>query len=215
MLVSHLVFTRPRRARSRAIRLALAAALLGAMWLAIDPHRAAAGRSALPQFPAHRRALDMVSEHMGSAKAIVDIRRRGRDLDLILWMDDASNLGAIDRDEIAVLSFRAPLRTLILYEHDPAGTAPADAVAAQPVLAEPAEDPASIEHWKLHPDVRSTILAADVSDVSMASHGPDSGLRMLLRIDLKWSEDRADVADRGTVYVSAVRMPREVKELFK
>jgi len=230
-------------ARSRSARLILTGAALVGAWLVLEPHAVRAGRdpaqragrgdpnSAVPRLgtpsssrlseadptlsPARRQVLDTLAGYVRGARAVIDIRREGGDIDLILWTHDAAPFGLVDAHEVAVICFRASLKTIILYEYDSGTANPAVALACEdvpPVLF--GAGSGVIEGWKLRPDVRSNILAADVSDVLITPWPAQDVDVAVLRIDLKWSPDRADVAHRGTAYVAAALMRRQAKEFF-
>lgn len=203
---------RTQLTRSRALRLGLIAAILLGAWLAVEPHLARAGRVD-PRLPAHhQQVLESLASRIEGARAVIGINRRGDDVRIILWMRDGAPIGVVGMDEIAVIDFRASLQTLILFEPDPT---PAR-LGPLRWPDEPAEiltgSTDEIEGWIIRPDVRTTILAADLSDLTVTPEESAQAGPAVLRIDLKWSGDRADVAHRGTASVDTVLMRREAKE---
>ncbi len=202
-----------RTARSRTVRLIIVTGALAGVWYATGLAGVVARSSNDPPSltPPHTALLHRLTHLLESATAILDDRRDAHGVTLVLWNDDAKAPSVIEPHELCVLTHDRAFETLVLYEHDPA--------AADTVQSWAGESPSGneIEAWMLRPSVRSTILATDVSDVSMEPLHVDANGRHSVRVGLIWSRQSADVAQaplggtphrgrptRATAVVSAV-----------
>jgi hypothetical protein len=180
-------------------------AIIAPIWFMVDGRNAKAGLAGLP---AAGSAPDVcaLARRVASSVAMVGVCRNGKDLDLVLWSDDADEDAEVDPSEICVLSFRSRHHTLIWYERDGGARADGDGDHADILTT------SFLQRWKARADVRATILATNISDVTIVPRSAGHSGWVVLPIRLKWTVDRADGDDRGMADVAAVMLPRQAKE---
>jgi hypothetical protein len=205
----------PRRARwggsinGLVATIALVAGL-GAASIVITPRVLWAGSgepSAQPaREPAHREALEQLAALIGRSHAVLAMHDRSAShfVEVVLWIEDASNPGVIDSEELAVISHSDIMRTITFYaiDDDEAGDGlpgdwSADATASVPATISPAAvtEPSFCARWRRSRLVASRVLMTNISDLRVNRVVTDEREGERLRIELIWPPDSSDAGD--------------------
>lgn len=158
-------------------------------------------------------ALNAVSSAVSRCRAVLAMHPRGETpyVDIVLWMTDDRNPGAVDPEELALLSHSRALGSIRLFTlaHGRGGfpdllTNSIPVVADTTPFAGHPDSPEFGDLWRSSPHVNSTILADRVSDLSVEIIRSDDGGHGAMRIELICTPESADWAERASV---VIRLP--------
>lgn len=219
------VFARRRRWSASVV---LSAIVLGAAGGLIGPYSILAGgshESTGVMDPARRQFVSQLGELVTSSKAVLlmNERRDGSFVDLVLWRRDDRDPGRINPDEILVLSHSRILQTITLYRFDQRVgsirnetrvTIGEDLAVFPPDHVVPAtlRQPDFCDRWRTSARVNSAVLATDVRELAFDTPHNSSEVDAKLRISLTWSSDSVDTPDSATTVVAATWRSLPVKE---
>ncbi|MHC5114096.1 MAG: hypothetical protein ACYTGP_06680 [Planctomycetota bacterium] len=141
---------------------------------------------------AHRDLMDVLGRLLSRSRAVLDVHERGPTpyLEIVLWLQDAENLGHPDPEEIAVISHSEVLETIVYHALEPDTDAPATLPAVF--------DADFCRTWRERDDVTRRLLATGVTGMQVEPSGRQ-GDRATLRISLTWGEPTSDGADDGSM----------------
>lgn len=167
----------------------------------------------------HQRLLDDLALMIARCVGVLAIHQRGATpfVEVVLWLEDAPGgvTGKADRNELAVLSHSAVMRTVTIYR------LAADEPAAAPGTLPPSGSPTFCDRWRADANVTPMILAQGVSDMRIepVGHAQDEwgkegrwgGLQRLL-LALTWAPDSADGPDEAAALVDTVMFPNGARD---
>lgn len=153
----------------------------------------------------HQAALDAIASMTSRSVEVLAIHERERSpqVEIVLWISDARNPGAIDADELVVVSHSRLLRTITMYLADSSGTRSS---VGWLISREEATRPGFCDRWRANPLVAGRVMATGVQHVrarwnSQAGSGSDSARP--LEIALTWPADLVDGPDEASTVVDA------------
>ncbi|MCP3905015.1 MAG: hypothetical protein GY715_15435 [Planctomycetes bacterium] len=150
---------------------------------------------------AHRDLMDLLGSFLSRSHAVLAVHARGRTpyLEIVVWLEDATNLGHPDPGEIAVISHSEVLETIVYHALDPEADADPDASATIPG----APSPDFCRAWRERTDVTRRLLATGVTRVQVEPTGRRDD-RARLRISLTWGAQSTDGADKGSMLLDVI-----------
>lgn len=139
--------------------------------------------------PEHDAVARGVARILAGSEAVLGIHggESCRRFEVSLWLEDTDRDGVVDADEFVLLSHSPLMRTLELY------TAPDEA----PTLVYEPGTPECNEWWRDRPGIGRRVLGNRITSFDVVSDA------QRLRIELAWSTDLVDLADRATVFAEA------------
>ncbi|UCD74980.1 MAG: hypothetical protein JSV91_14480 [Phycisphaerales bacterium] len=162
--------------------------------------------------PAHQEMADALATLIGRSHAVLAVHDRGATpyLETVLWLNDRTNPGRIDPEELAILSHSEVLWTIFYYElESSAGEGDAEAEALEPAEV---GKPAFCGRWRSRPDVVPRVIATGISDLRLEVKNPAADGHALLRISLTWRSDSADGPDEASVLADVVMCGTDAAE---
>lgn len=148
--------------------------------------------------------------------------------DYILWVNDSSDAGKINRSEILLLSHNRDLQSISIYKHDGSPREVTSSVrngeeyntrkisSGRDVLDyKKLSDAEFIDQWRSMASVSAETIAVRVSELSIKPLKSNTSNSGPLRIELIWSEYSTDAEDHGFFIVDATMKKTthtEVKE---
>jgi len=165
---------------------------VGTMGFVFSPFSVSAtggGKNVLSEnnLPEHRREIvEGLRRIIESSKAVIDARPApgSRSSDLVLWTEDRDELGLVNENEVLILTHSHVLEAVVAVAkatENSAGAMPTDALF----------DSQLATRWRMHPDVRTNVLATDVKTITIESAFDGSSEPSLL-IRLTWSGAAVD-----------------------
>jgi len=157
---------------------------------------------ALARAGAHRDLMEVLGRLLSRSQAVLQVHERGPTpyLEIVLWLEDAENIGSPDANEIAVISHSEVLETIVYHALEPD--------------AEEGSTPISTDFdvnfcraWRERTDVTRTLLATGVTSMQVESTGR-RGDRAGLRMALTWGAQSSDGADEGSMLLDVAMEER-------
>jgi hypothetical protein len=183
------------------------AAIVGPRLLSADDE---ASRLPVPAQPEHAETLSTLVEALEGCKALLIRHDRERTpyLDLVVWTEDRTDPGAVNVDEVLVLSHSRMLQTLSMYVCAGPFGEEVEGLTVETLL-----DPDFPEHWRMRGDVVGRVLSSGVSEMRFSDHAAqsdhaassaDAG-RSRYMVALTWGGVNADESDTGQGMVRLAR----------
>lgn len=159
----------------------------------------------------HQLVIEGLSRLLSGAQGVVALHERGNSpfVELVLWLEDSTNPGVIDRHELVVIGHSRVLRTVTVYQT--ARYAGSPNVSWQP--DEPAlRQRTFCDQWRADAAVRPRVIGTGISDMRFERIDESSAEHARYAITLTWTEDSVDGADEATLIVDATVLPRSAQE---
>jgi hypothetical protein len=188
--------------------LAVAATVVTPVYLSAAPDEGS--RPLVARHDDNQRVVELLGSLIASSRQVLAVHQRGATpyLQVVLWLEDTANFGAVDADEIAVISHSRLLQTIMLYGRD--GEAAEDEAAPVAEMTSDNFSPAFCAAWRARPDVAGRLLARGIEslEIEPAAAAAVDGPR--LRISLTWAADSVDGPDKASALLDvAMRCSEE------
>jgi hypothetical protein len=182
--------------------LAFVAALFGPRYLhATEP----GGLQRHAQVAGHQIVLEGLGRLVSGSQGMIAVHERGPSpfVEVVLWLNDTSNPGVIDRDELVVVGHSRVLRTLTVYQTARQGGATPSTWT--PDAAE-LRQRGFCDQWRTDPAVRPRVIGTGISDMRIERIEQSGEQRARYAITLTWAADSVDGADEATLFVDAIEV---------
>lgn len=187
------------------------AAIVGPRLLSADDDDAALS---VPTQPEHADTLSTLVEALEGCKALLIHHDRERTpyLDLVVWTEDRTDPGAVNVDEVLVLSHSRMLQTLAMHVCEGPFGEEVEGLTIDTLL-----DPDFPERWRMRGDVVGRVLSSGVSEMRFSDHAAqsdhtastaDNGHSRYM-VALTWGGVYADESDTGQRIVRLARAQLE------
>ncbi len=153
----------------------------------------------------HQLVLEGLAGLIESSQGVLAVHKRGPSpfVELVLWLEDSSNVGVIDRHELVVVGHSRVLRTLTVYQTAMHGATAVDSWQPDdPRL----RDRSFCDQWRADPATRPRVIGTGISDmrIERIDESGEGGARYA--ITLTWAADSVDGADEATLFVNAIEV---------
>lgn len=169
------------------------------------------GQARVARNNGHQLVIEGMARLMGGSQAVLAVHPRGNSpfVEVVLWLEDSTNPGVVDRHELVVVGHSRVLRTLTAYQMVSAGEAqqtcwlPEDAALQTRTFC---------DQWRADGSVRPRVIGTGISDMLVERIGESGINQARYAITLTWAEDSADGPDEATLIVDAMERPRPAQE---
>jgi hypothetical protein len=188
--------------------LAAFAAVFGPRYLhATEP----GGHQRHAQFAGHQIVLEGLGRLVSGAQGVIAVHERGPSpfAEVVLWLEDSSNAGVIDRHELVVVGHSRVLRTVTVYQTARQGGATG---ASWPADAPQLRSRAFCDQWRTDPAIRPRVIGTGISDMRIERIDESGVQRARYAITLTWAADSVDGADEATLFVDAIEVGAATEE---
>lgn len=137
--------------------------------------------------PHRRKVVQGLRGIIESSKAVIDARPApgSTSSDLVLWTEDAADPGAVNQNEVLILTHSDVLEAIVALSK------PTENKAAPALPTEAMFDPHLAKRWRSTPNVRTNVLATNVKTMRIEP-GDDLSDESSLSIRLTWAGGSTD-----------------------
>jgi hypothetical protein len=151
----------------------------------------------------HQMVIEGLASLVSGAEGIIALHERGPSpfVELVLWLEDSTNRGVIDRHEIVVIGHSRVLRTVTVYQT--ARQSAALAVVTWQPDDKVLRSRTFCDQWRADAGVRPRVIGTGISDMQFERIDQTDEASARYAITLTWAEDSVDGADEATLIVDA------------
>jgi len=163
------------------------------------------------QSSGHQLVLDGLARLIAGSQGVIALHQRGDSpfVEVVLWLEDTSNPGLVDRHELIVVGHSRVLRTVTVYQTARHGGAAETAWESDSMSL---RSRAFCDQWRADPAIRPRVIGTGISDMRVERIDESSAGGARYSITLTWAEDSVDGSDEATLFVDAMEVASATTE---